>query len=96
MVNRAHNSTCACVLDGVLFRVSSAPHRRAYNLLKLIVWSFLYPSVRSDSVFSVAEATIRNSLPTDITSGPIVTIFRSRLETFLFPPSFSGTVCFTY
>ena len=41
-------------------------------------------STVGDSAFSVAGSRFWNSLPPDITSAPMLTVFRNRLKTYLF------------
>jgi hypothetical protein len=54
--------------------------------------NLVIPSTRlstvGDRAFPVAGSRIWNSLPGHVTSAPSLTIFRSRLKTFLFPRSF--------
>ena len=72
--------------------VSSLPGRR--SLRSAATSQLLVPRTRCSTIgdrsFSVAGAQLWNSLPSDVTSAPSLSIFCSRLKTFLFRNSLAG------
>jgi hypothetical protein len=74
-----------------VFSVSGRRERRSAITSRLGT-SWTRCATMDTRAFPVAGAEVFNSLPSDMTSAPILSIFRNRLEKFLFDFSFRGLV----
>ena len=84
-----------CVLHGLappyldqLARVADLPGRRTRSLRSSTSHQLDIPAYRLESIgcrsFPVTASTLWNTLPSEIQSSPLLTLFRQQLKTYLF------------